>query len=290
VALLVAPVVLAAGTAQSAQAQPAPAGTIRLGVLTGMFRDVPPDLIQAASSPFRDLFKRETGLNGEVEVVEDCEILAAKMKDKKIHFGVFHGFEYAWVKDRYPELSPLVVSVPNGRKVQACLVVNVASKAESPSDLKGACVTVPVGSKAHCHLFIDRLQESLPSGTCCPAGPRELGPEEALDAVAANKCPAVLVDIASLTAYQNNKPGAAGQLKVLARSELFPPAVLLYCKGAVDPTVLAKVRSGLLKVNENPQGKAFLMLWRLKGFEDPPADYNADLERIRKAYPPPGTK
>lgn len=273
-----------------APAQPEPPAkpeTIRLGLLTGMFRDVSPDLIRAASSPFRDLFKRETGLNAEIELIDDCRVLAAKIDDKQVQFGVFHGYEYAWVKDEYPELQPLVVSVPNGGKVQAILVVNAASKAVKPEDLKGACVVVPIGTKAHCHLYLERLLGTLPPNTCCPILPRDLGSDEALDAVASNKCQAALVDIGALTAFQNNKPGAASALKVLAQSELFPPAVVVYRKDGIDAKVLHKVRTGLVEVKKNPSGRAFLMLWRLQGFSTPPEGYDDELQRIQKAYPSP---
>ncbi|MBY0515214.1 MAG: phosphate/phosphite/phosphonate ABC transporter substrate-binding protein [Gemmataceae bacterium] len=265
----------------------APPTVIRLGLLTGMFRDVSPDLIQAASVPFRDQFKRATGLDAGVELVDDYRTLAAKLNDKKLQFGVFHGYEYAWARDQYPDLLPLVVSVPTGGKVQACLVVNAASKAEKPADLKGNCVTVPIGTKSHCHLYLERLQAELPPNTCGPSGPRELGPEEALDNVCANKCPAALVDIGSLTAFQNNKPGAAASLKVLDRSELFPAGVVVYRKDAIDPQVVEKVRKSLVDVRSNPQGRAFLMLWRLQGFTVPADGYYTDLERIKKAFPAP---
>lgn len=287
--LILVPLAIAAAQIPAAPAAQPPAQppAIRLGVLSGMFRDVPPELIVAASSPFRDLFKRETGLNSEVEVIEDYETLAARMKQKQLHFGVFHGYELAWVRDRYPELQALAISIPNGRKVQACLVVNATSKAQTPGDLKGACITIPIGTKAHCHLYLDWLKDGLPEGCCCPAGMRELGPEEALDGVALNKYTAALVDVGSLTAYQNNKPGAFTALKVLDRSEPFPSAAVVFRKDTLDATVLTKVRNGLVKANENPQGKAFMMLWRLKGFEDPSPEYEADLKRIVKAYPAP---
>lgn len=289
VVLLLSAAALAAVLVPEAPARTAPdkVESIRLGLLTGMFRDVSPDLIQAASSPFRDLFKRETGLNAEVELVDDCQVLAAKLNDKKVQFGVFHGFEYAWVKEQYPELQPLVVSVPNGGKVQAMLVVHTTCKAQKPEDLKGACVMVPVGTKAHCHLYMDRLQSTLPANTCCPLGPREFGTEEALDAVVNNKCQAALVDIGALTAYQNNKPGAALQLRILHQSEMFPPAVVVYRKDGIDTKVLDKVRTGLVEVKKNPQGRVFLMLWRLQGFSTPPENYDAELQRIQKAYPAP---
>lgn len=285
-------IILVAGLVPAPAAQPAaPVPTVKLGILTGMFRDVSPGLVQAAASPFRDIFKRETGLQSEVILVDDYDLLASQMKDKKLEFGVFHGFEFAWIQEKYPEVKPLVISVLNGNNsIQACLVVNISSKATSPKDLKGACVTLPGGTKAHCHLFLERLCETLPANTCAAIPSRKLSPEEALDAVAADDSPAALVDMSAFTAYQNNKPGAASQLKILAKSEPFPVGVVAYRQGAVDPKVLDKVRTALVKVHENAQGRAFMMLWKLKGFGDPTPEFEADLTRIDKVYPAPKPK
>src|SRR5262249_7991729 len=249
-----------------------------------MFPDVSADLIHAAATPFKDVFKKETGFNGEVELMDDYETLAEKLDSKKVHFGVFHGFEYAWVKDRYPNLQPLVVADPKVGLVQACLVVNAQSTVKNPSDLPGNCVTIPIGTKAHCCLFLDRLQQGLPAGCCGPvAGTRTLGPEEALDGVGVGKLPAVLVGISSLKIYQANKPTAAAKLKVLAQSEHFPPGVLVYRKDGVDPTVVDKVRNGLTRVQENAQGRAFLLVWKLNGFIVPRPEYDALLQKSLKA-------
>jgi ABC-type phosphate/phosphonate transport system substrate-binding protein len=278
--------VVALGLAPRADAQPNQP-RIKLGMLQGMFRDTPEALVTAVAKPFHELFRRQTGLNGDVEMFPDCEALAQKMKAKQIHIGVFHGFEYAWVKPRYPEIQPLVVTIPPGRKAQACLVVHKDSKAASPADLKGECVRYPTGTKAHCYLFMDRLREELPDDCCCRSKCEPKSPEEVLDAIAGGQTAAGLVDVSHLTSYETNKPGAYNQLRVLARSEPFPPAVIAYRKDFLDSTVTRQVRNGLVDANKTPQGRAFMMLWKLRGFEDTPANFEAEMQRIAKAYPPP---
>src|SRR5262249_37875058 len=155
------------------------------------------------------------------------------MKDGKIDIGVFHGFEYAWLKDT-PNLLPMVATVPNCGKVQACLVVHKDSKAKAPADLRGACVLMPKGSKAYCYMYLDHLREKLPAGDCCPAKKSNLTPEEALGEVAVGTSEAVLVDYAALLALKNNCPGCFKELKILAESELLPSAVVVYRKGCMD--------------------------------------------------------
>lgn len=251
-----------------------------------MFRDVPPDLVQAVATPFRDLFRKQTGVESEIEMVADCNILANRLMEKQVHFGVFHGFEWAWIRDRYPQLHALVVTIPP-KKVQACIVVHAHSRAEKPADLNGVCLTLPVAAKAHTYLYIDRLMQTLPKGSCCPTPHGEWGADAVLDAVAEGKTPAGLLDAATVSAYANSRPGMFKQIKVLCQSDPFPPTVIVFRKGGVDPTTVEKVRSGLVQAKDNAHGRAFLFLWKLKGFEDVSAAYEADLQRILKAYPPP---
>lgn len=275
--------VVALGLAGPAAAQPPQ--VLRLGVLSGMFRDIPPPLIQAAATPFSEVLKRQTGLNGEVDVIADHEEQAARLQAKKLHLGVFHGYEWAWVKDRYPDLIPLAVSVP-ARKFQAVLVVKADSKAQAPADLKGK-VAVPLGTKAHCYLYIERLAETLPPGTCVATHMPLNGAEEVFDLIVEGKEQAAVVDLASLVALQNNRPGQANKLRVLAQSDPFPYTTVVYRKDALTPEMAGKIKSGLLNTKNEASGKAFLFLWKLKGFEDVPATHDAELRAVAAKYPAP---
>ena len=286
-AFAMAAVLLVAAVGLTPRADAQAAKKLSIGIPQSTFRDVPAVIMDAAATPFRELFRRQAGLDGDIQLVPSYDALAAQMQAKKIDIGVFTGFEYAWVKSAYPDIVPLVVAVPQGRKMQAVLVVHKDGKAARPADLVGACVGIPVGSKPHCHLFIERLRLGLPADCCGEAKTEPKGPEDVLDAVAAKQLPAGLVDTAALTAYQNTCPGGHAQLRVLAQSELFPPGVIAYRKGAVDAATVSKMHGGLTKASGTAQGRAFMAISKLKGFEDVPADFDADLKRIAAAYPPP---
>jgi ABC-type phosphate/phosphonate transport system substrate-binding protein len=277
VAVGVTPRVDAGGTA-------AP-GKLKIGVLNGMFRDVPPAILQVTAKPFSDIFKKQTGLEGEVEVFPDCDALAAKMTAKQLHIGVFHGYEYAWIRDAHPDVKPIVITIPPGGKCQAILVVSKADKAQTPADLQGPIVVVPMFTKAHCHLYLERLQAQSQANTAQVAKCPPLTPDESLDAVVTGTQRCALVDIGSLNAYENSKPGNFQVLRELDKSEFFPPAVIAYRKGSVDEKSVAQIKDGLLKAHTTSHGKAFMMLWKLRGFSDLPDGFDAHLERIAKAYP-----
>lgn len=276
----------AAATAGPAAAQP-PAGGVRIGMVQGMFRDVQPALVQALSRPLRELIGRQSGLTGDVQILPDADALAAQMRAGKYEMGVFHGFEFAWVRERHPELVPFVVTVPPGRALRAVVVVRADSKASRLADLADEPVLMPRGSKAHCHLYLERERAKLPANCAAPKHKPAVTAEEALDQVVSGDAAAALVDAAALAGYRNLQPGAARHLKVLVQSDRFPPTVLAYNKTTADPRSVELVRKLLLNAHQTPAGKPLMMLWSLQGFEDVPADYDAALKAVRVAYPPP---
>lgn len=280
-AILVGAAVLPRGSAGDAPVR------LKIGMLQGMFRDVQPVMVQAMSGPFRSMFERQTGLTGDVEIVPDAATLANKMKDGKLQLGVFHGFEYAQVRIRHPDLRPIVVSMPHGRTCQAYVVVNEANKAGKLADLAGEQLVIPRGIKAHCLAYLDKARSGLPDTVAKPNPQPTLTTEEVLNGVADGTNAAALVDVGAYNGYLHYQPGAAQRLRVLCKSEVFPVSVIAYRKGTVDEGSVSQIRSGLIGACTKAHCKPLLMLWNLKGFEDVPADYDAQLENILKAYPTP---
>ena len=58
-------------------------------------------------------------------------------------------------------------------------------------------------------------------------------------------------------------------------------------KGVVAPGTLTQIRDGLTQAHKSAEGKMLMMLWNLKGFAEVPKDYDDQLDKIAKAYPPP---
>ena len=271
------------GTAAAAE----PAESIQIGMLQGMFRDVQPAVVQAMSKPLRDLIRKQTGLTGEVEICTDANALAEKMTAKRLHLGVYHGFEFAWLRQANPDLVPLVITIPPARKLQACLVVRNDSKATAVADLKDETVLVPRGTKAHCFLYLESVRAGLPATTAKPQAKSTLTSEEALDAVINGDSAAALLDASAILGYKNLQPGAFQHLRVLCESPTFPPTVLAYTKGTLSDATVQKVQKLLTGANQNAAGRPLLMMWNVNGFETIPADYEDHLTRIAKEFPAP---
>jgi len=261
--------------------------SLKMGMLQGMFRDVNPAMVQALSKPFRDLVQKQTGFTGDVEVFKEPIDLVDKLREKKVQIGVFHGFEFAWAQQLYPELQALVVTMPLGNKVQAMVVVNCECKHEKLADLADETVAIPRGAKAHAIAYLEKIRAGLPNGCAKPVAKLNMAPDEILDAVANGEQTAALVDIGALEGYQTLQPGVFKRLKILHQSEMFPAAVVAYPKGAISEDDAKRLRDGLATANQTSSGKMMMMMWNLKGFEVPPADYQKRLDAILKAYPLP---
>jgi ABC-type phosphate/phosphonate transport system substrate-binding protein len=261
---------------------------LKIGLGANLFNGLPTSVAGQAATPFQAMFEKQTGLKGQIEISKDYAELTAKLRNGTLDVAVLHGFEYSWVK-HHKEFVPLLVAVP-ANKPQACLVVNTNSKAKAAAELKGNCVAIPGTTKAHCHLYIDRLKCTLPNGCCGTAKLDGTSVEEALDAVARGDCEAALVDAGALLSYQKSKPGVGTNLKVLCESDPFPPAVIVYRKEAFDAKTVKKVSDSFLKGFNSPQGQLLAGLWRLKSFSEVTDAYQTELDKCLKAFPPPKEK
>jgi ABC-type phosphate/phosphonate transport system substrate-binding protein len=281
-------VVLAAVAVPESGAQPpkdVPLPEVKIGLPKVLFKDVHDSLIQIAAKPFNDMIQKTVAMKGKLIIAEDYRVLAKQLKANQVDIAVFHGFEFAWIEKSDPNLIPLVVTLPNCGKVQACLVVNVESAAKEPKDLKGQCVCIPKGSKAHCQMFLDQIRDGLSDDCCCPMKYAGLTSEEALDEVVNKKCESALVDVSALLSYRADKPGSGSCLKVLKESELLPSAVVVCRKGALTIEQVQAVKDGLLNCTSTTPGKIFVTFWNLKGFGAVNEEYYELLSKCRKTYP-----
>ena len=264
-----------------------PSGELKIGMLSGMFRDQQPKVVELLGKQFRDLMAKHVGYSGDVQVMDDPFALCEKLKENKVQLGVFHGFEFAWAQQKHDDLVPLIVTCPPGGCVQAVIVVKDDSAATAVADLKASEVLVPRGAKAHTLLFLEKSRDGLPADTAKPVAKPTQTPEEVLNAVVSGEAKAALVDWCALDGYKVLHPAAFKALRVLVKSEQFPPAVVCYRKGTLTDAQVTQIREGMTASCKTPTGKMLMTLWNLKGFEAPPKSYQTSLDDILKAYPAP---
>jgi ABC-type phosphate/phosphonate transport system substrate-binding protein len=288
---IICPVSLAAALAVApTRANPNENSLIRVGMLATMFKEVKPAMFQAMAKPFYSLVEEQTGLRGELVLVPTPDEMREQMDAGKIQFGVFHGFEFAWMKQKQPALQPLMLAAPQFRPLRAMLVVNTVSDATGFADLKGKTLAMPTNSREYSQLYLNRSCEAL--GSPAPAFFAKINTpknaEEALHDVADNETvQAAVVDGLAIQGYAERYPGRAKQIKVVATSEIFPPSVVAYREGSVNVAMIQRFRDGMAKANMAPLGRQLFSLWLLSGFEPIPADFHKSMTDIMRVYPPP---
>ncbi len=252
-------------------------------------------MVGVAMKPFSALVKMQTGFDSELAPPTDTETLGELLSKNKVQLALFEGVEFAWAKQNWPDLQPLVIVVNEHRNRQAFLIIRQDSNITRFSDLQGKQLAIPRRSRSHCHLFVERLSQE--NGKEAKDFFSKLitssGPEAALDDLGDGGVQAVVVDREALDCYKRRKPGRAGRLKELQKSEVFPDSVVAYRPGVFDQAVLKRFREGLEKADSTAIGRQLLLLWNMTSFEEIPADYERILADIGKAYPPPkapGTK
>ncbi len=238
--------------------------------------------------PFKALMEERTGMIGEVVIGGDALHLAEDLKGNKVQVGVFHGHEYAWAKQKFPKLKVIALCVNRWQQAKVHLLVRTDSKAVSFADLKGKKISVPRMGRAPCRLYLER--RCVPPGTAPEKfyGQVEtpFSTTDALEDLVDGEVAAAVVDAAGLEEYRKGYAASSRRLRSIAESEPFPCGVIACFPGGLSEARMSKFCAGLLAAPSTTRGKDTLRTLRLTAFELPPANYDAMLESIAKAYPP----
>src|SRR5205814_1156416 len=117
------------------------------GLVETMFRDIDDKTVKASIDQFRDIMEKETGHTGESVTIKDCWGVADQLVKGKVQLGAIHGFEFAWVRQKYPELRPLVVAVNQQLYVHSLIMTKAGSSVRDFAGLKGQSIAVPEHTK-----------------------------------------------------------------------------------------------------------------------------------------------
>jgi ABC-type phosphate/phosphonate transport system substrate-binding protein len=247
-----------------------------------------PKVEAANDQTLRDFIKEETGFDSETFRQKDWTDLADKLTKGQLHLGVFQGFEFAWAQQKNPALKPLAIAV----NVHRYLVANVIVKADSPTksfaDLQGLSLGEPLQDNRHVSLFLDskcKAAGKKPSDFFSKVTRHE-NLEEMLDSVFDGATQVAVADQSALDAYQRRKPGRFAKLRIIERSQPFPPPVVVAHTAVLDKATLKRFHDGLLNANKTARGQTTLNLFRVNRFEEIPDDFEQILIETRKTYPP----
>jgi ABC-type phosphate/phosphonate transport system substrate-binding protein len=264
--------------------------SVRIGMIASLFSDVPAATVMAMAQPFSAIMEAQTGVGGELVTCGDADHLGQQLAEDKVQLGVFHGIEFAWARQKYPELRPLVIAVNQQHYLHAHLLVRAESKLATLADLQDKTLALPQQTREHCQLFLRRhcLEYKKEPAVFFAKITTPANLENALDDVVDGIVQACLVDDVGLECYKRRKPGRFTKLKIVQSSETFPAAVVAFRPGILDSAVLQRFREGMIQANRTAAGRQLMTLWKLTGFEQVPPDYDQTLTEIVKVYPAPG--
>src|SRR4051794_28255175 len=84
---------------------------VAIGMPITFFRDLEPAEAKTLMSPFKALMEKKTGLTGDVVIAPGSDALSKQLSAGQLQLGVFHGFEFAWARQKNPHLKPLVIAI-----------------------------------------------------------------------------------------------------------------------------------------------------------------------------------
>jgi ABC-type phosphate/phosphonate transport system substrate-binding protein len=281
--------ILAAGLTPPLPGEESTSRVLRVGVIDSVFFNPAPEVLPRLLQPFQSLIEQHTGLEGRLTLGGDADNLGKALAEGKLHLGVFHGFELAWARQKYPGLKPLVLALTQHPKLHAYLVVRSDCKADCLVDLKGQVLAVPHGNLPHTTLFLQRAcraERSTPEQffsrltkpTCS---------QMALDQVVDGQAAAALVDQPALDSYREWRAPRFDKLRIAVRSEAFPATAIVYCSDCLSESLARRCREGFLRANDTQQGQETLSMCGVRAMKAVPRDYEEELTAIAKAYPPP---
>jgi ABC-type phosphate/phosphonate transport system substrate-binding protein len=243
---------------------------------------------QAAIDTLKSFIKDETGFDNEILKQNSWRDLAEKMRAGQLDLGVFQGCEFAWAKEKYPQLNALATAVNVYQNRYAYIVARKDNPVQNFAGLKGQAIAIPASAEGQLALFVDHLAsqagKSPESYFSRETHPKSV--EDAIDDVVDGVVQAAVVDRVGVEAYKRLKPGRFRQLKEVAHSGPFPSPVVADYNAKLDSATVSKVVNGLLSSNQTDRGQRLLEMFKLTGFQRPPADFDQLLQTVRRDYPP----
>jgi len=241
-----------------------------------------------AGDTLRKFIKTETGLESDNDTTLDYAKIAELLDKGQLDVGVLQGYEFAWVHSQHKQLKPLAVAVNEKAYVYACVLVRKDSKITDFNGLKGKSVAIPHGTP-FLKVYVDgecKRREAAADAYFSKITHSD-NAEDAVDDVVDKKVDAAVIQQVSLDAYKQRKPGRFSVVAEAAHSPAFPPTVIVFKEGALDPGKRKRFEDSLLGAHKKQQGKEMLTLFKLTSFQKAPADIDKVLVETLKAYPPP---
>jgi ABC-type phosphate/phosphonate transport system substrate-binding protein len=171
--------------------------------------------------------------------------------------------------------------------VQAFLLVRYDNKAAHLGDLKGGRLALPSTSRDHARLFLDKRRTEEMGDARFASTEKTSTVHDAIHQVIEGEADVTVTDQAAWNYFQKLYPGASQNLRILSRSDVFPPTTIAYKKGALTDETVKRFREGLMSAHQSSRVSKVMNLIKVDRFEDVPATFEESLKACLKSYPAP---
>lgn len=271
--------------AASATAFPPPASSpgIRVAMVAYLFEGNDKDQMLKQMGPFIENMQKDTGTKAEFLIIDELATLTRELNENKVQIAILPSVDYGWMRAEAPGVKPILVAGVEGGRMKALVMSAKKSALAKLEDLKGKKLAWPSRSPQHLKFYLTREFGQTLDQSFQMQDARNV--KDALDDVIDGKADFACVGAAQADTYKSQQPVRFDRLKVIAESVDFPPPVVVYQTKGADEGKIKKFVDAMKKANQTTEGQQTLTLWRLRGFEELPSDYEQQLLGAVKKYP-----
>jgi ABC-type phosphate/phosphonate transport system substrate-binding protein len=235
----------------------------------------------------------EVGVPMELEILTsgtqpDLLKTAAKLRSGQVHVAAMTGLEYGWLRDLAGRgLQPLVISNAGLRTGESEQLI-VREGGKQLQELRGAKLAVFAKPYPSAHIYLRQLQRARGSDFLSGRTAVLSNASKALQAVLSGGADAAIIDTYTLQGYQRVFPGQAARLRIVDRTKSYPMVPVVgfpQHMNRIRAGLWGEVQTELTRVHTNPRAAAFLEVWRVRGFNMPPGDYDRSAAQAAKDFP-----
>jgi ABC-type phosphate/phosphonate transport system substrate-binding protein len=255
---------------------------VKVALLESVFSGQDREQVVKQIQPFADIVQRETGRKATFDIYSFKEMEPAFSRGD-IQLVILTGLEYGWVRAKNDQARALLHASIDAGATQTVVVVGQNDKAKELKDLSGANVAFPERVSFLTEYYLKSIL-GKPAADAFKVQ-RLDNVDDTLEAVIDGKAQAAVVTKSNIRVFEERKPGRYRRLRVLHESPVFPPATVMYHAKYAEQDALRRFEDALLKANQKPEGNRVLTLYKLKGFEKLPPDFDTKVASMAKQFP-----
>lgn len=214
---------------------------------------------------------------------------AAALHDGRLHLAVLNGLEYGWLREQTRGRVKCLVS--SSQDIQVVQYEELIVRKDSGwkiHQLQGASLVLYKEPYPSLTIYLQQLEEARGRGFLNNRLEPVANGSRALQAVVAGKADATIVDLYTIQGYKKVFPGQFDRLQVLERSAAYPLAPVAGEEQQVNrlrPNLWRDLQQEMTEIHRNPRARAFLDVWRVRGFALPTAEYEAQAAKAAQQFP-----